>query len=111
MEDIKKLLKEEIKYRRQLLENCSTLIQRSEERVNNINNMIGNLIEQNRFMGERLQACNDTVKREQEQNTRLLDIIEKKDERIAYLESLLDHIFIKNDVPVTQNNFHMQKRD
>lgn len=66
MEEIKKLLKEEIKYRKVLLEKASSLIIRSEDRVDNCNKMIGNLTEQNRLMHERLQACNEVVKREQE---------------------------------------------
>lgn len=94
----------ENEYREQLLEKYDRMLIRSEQRVDNINHMIGNLIEQNRMIHERLQACNEVVKSEQETTKHLLDIIGKKDERIDYLEKVLDRYINHNSIN-NQNNF------
>lgn len=91
----------------ELIEKFGDLLVRSELRVDNINKMITNLIEQNRMIHERLQACNDIVKREQETTHHLLDVINQKDTRINYLESVLDR-YINIERNNNQNNFNMK---
>lgn len=106
MEKIKDLLTEEIQYCREILEKFSDLLVRSEGRVDNINRMIGNLIEHTRIINDRMLACNEVIKREQDMNKMLIETIQRKDEQIEYMQKIIDKC-ICQDRNNNQNNFHM----
>lgn len=102
--DIRALFKSEMTYRGKLLEKYTKVLERSEARVDNINHMIADLLQLSR-------SCSERLCKEQENNSKLIEIIEERNKRIEYLEKqfnmLLDK-YILNNAKLNTNTFNLK---
>lgn len=112
------LCKKEFEYRDTLLEKYTDLLTRSEGRVDNINHMIADLITMHKDCGKRVDELTASLTTEQANTSQLIDICNRKDERIHVLEeqiqrererydALLER-YIVNNSKCNENNFHLK---
>ena len=103
--------KTEMEYRKKLLDKYSMILTRSEGRIDNINHMVGDLIDMSR-------TCTERVSKEQDNVALLITQLGEKDNMIAQLENQLQterdrydalvEKYIINNSKINENNFNLK---